>query len=76
MVLSEGRVAYLGEREGLVPFFSKLNFICPQNYNPSDYVMQIMSVIPGKEEKCKQRVSSYLLILPVVSSNCTIPIVD
>ena len=58
MVLSEGRVAYLGEREGLVPHLSQLNYICPINYNPADYAINILSVVPGKEETCKQRVSS------------------
>ncbi|KAI6652906.1 Protein white [Oopsacas minuta] len=58
MILSQGRVAYLGEREGMVAYFSKLNFMCPKNYNPADYVINILSVIPGKENVCKERIET------------------
>lgn len=29
---------------------------CPRNYNPADYYVQLLAVIPGKEESCKQAV--------------------
>ena len=63
MVLAEGRVAYMGEREGMIAHFSKLNFHCPTNYNPSDYVINVLSVVPGEEETCKQRVSLFVIIV-------------
>ena len=62
MVLAEGRVAYFGDREGMVPYLSKLNYSCPHNYNPSDYVINILSIIPDKEDTCRERVSSIFMV--------------
>lgn len=38
-------------------FVERLEAPCPRNYNPADYYVQLLAVIPGKEESCKQAVS-------------------
>lgn len=30
---------------------------CPRNYNPADYYVQLLAIIPGKEESCRQAVT-------------------
>lgn len=46
------------ERLGLLSDFSlRLEAPCPRNYNPADYYVQLLAVIPGKEESCKQAVA-------------------
>ncbi|PIA15045.1 hypothetical protein COEREDRAFT_75456 [Coemansia reversa NRRL 1564] len=38
MVLSEGRIVYLGERAGLVDYVAKLGYPCAMYSNPADHV--------------------------------------
>ena len=37
LLVSAGRVAYFGTKDGIVPFFSKLGFVCPKYCNPADF---------------------------------------
>lgn len=30
--------------------------ICPANYNPADFFIQLLAVVPGREETCRQTV--------------------
>jgi hypothetical protein len=39
--MREGRIFYQGPVEDLVAYFTSKGFLCPENYNPSDYVMDI-----------------------------------
>jgi hypothetical protein len=36
-----GIVFYQGPVDQIVPFYSQLGCICPENYNPSDFVMNL-----------------------------------
>ncbi|KAJ1958872.1 hypothetical protein EC988_000042 [Linderina pennispora] len=38
MVLSEGRIVYLGERHAFIPYFDNLGFPCPTYSNPADHL--------------------------------------
>lgn len=29
---------------------------CPKNYNPADYYIQLLAIIPSREESCKQAI--------------------
>ena len=40
-------------------FFSKLNYICPAQANPSDYFMRILSVNYPKTEKDDKMISAF-----------------
>lgn len=35
----------------------RLDAPCPHNYNPADYFVQLLAVVPGREESCKQAIS-------------------
>ena len=55
ILLSQGRVAYYGSSVDAMPFFSKLGFQCPTNYNPADFYIRELAIVPGKEGKCREK---------------------
>ncbi|RZB77475.1 ABC transmembrane transporter white, partial [Asbolus verrucosus] len=57
LLMSEGRTAFLGSPEEADMFFKELEAPCPKNYNPADYFIQLMAIVPEKEESCRQAVS-------------------
>ncbi len=50
-----GKTAYFGPTCGILPHFSKLGYDCPQYTNPSDFLMDIVSI--DSQSKDKQIVS-------------------
>nr|BDX53024.1 White [Dorcus rectus] len=56
LLMAEGSVAFLGTPEEADIFFSSLNAPCPHNYNPADYFIQLLAIVPGREEFCKQAI--------------------
>ncbi|XP_028399573.1 protein white-like isoform X2 [Dendronephthya gigantea] len=56
ILLADGRLAYVGSREDAVPYFERIGYQCPINYNPADYFVQILAFIPEKEEESKERI--------------------
>ncbi|CRK94468.1 CLUMA_CG007974, isoform A [Clunio marinus] len=40
-VLAEGSCIYQGSSRNVVPFLTSLDLICPESYNPADYVLEI-----------------------------------
>jgi len=50
LFMAEGRTAYIGDVPGANTFFEKCGFACPTNYNPADHYLQVLAVVPGKEE--------------------------
>ncbi|CAG2114057.1 unnamed protein product [Medioppia subpectinata] len=57
LLMADGRVAYLGKSENAIEYFSSLGLNCPNNYNPSDFYIKQLSVIPGKEVESKQKLN-------------------
>lgn len=39
--IAEGQCIYQGSSQNLVPFLSELDLICPESYNPADYLLEI-----------------------------------
>ncbi|XP_042868328.1 protein white-like isoform X2 [Penaeus japonicus] len=56
LLMAEGRVAFLGEVDAATKFLSSMDLHCPKQYNPSDYFIDQLSVQPGKELKCRQKI--------------------
>ena len=46
--LSQGRVAYFGDREASMDYFNRLGFPCPAYTNPSDHIIRCLSIIPAR----------------------------
>lgn len=40
--LKDGNIIYQGPTEEIVPYFAKMGRVCPNNYNPSDFVMTLV----------------------------------
>lgn len=32
--------------------------VCPSNYNPADYFVQVLAVVPGKEASCRHTINA------------------
>lgn len=50
MLLAEGKVTYFGDISNCTNYFSNLGYPCPLQFNPADYVMDIVSVDSRTEE--------------------------
>ncbi|CAG9760791.1 unnamed protein product [Ceutorhynchus assimilis] len=57
LLMSEGRIAFLGTPEAADLFFRELEAPCPKNYNPADYFIQLLAIVPGNEESCRNAVN-------------------
>ncbi|XP_054160064.1 protein white-like [Oppia nitens] len=55
LLMADGRVAYLGKAETALDYFSKLGLNCPNNYNPADFYIKQLAVIPGEEKQSKMK---------------------
>lgn len=42
--MKSGRIFYQGPTSEIVPRFSSLGCVCPSNFNPSDYIMQLSQI--------------------------------
>lgn len=56
LIMAEGRTAFLGAADEALEFFKSAGYPCPVNYNPADFFIQTLAVVPGKEETCRARV--------------------
>lgn len=56
-MVAAGRTAYLGPFTNLVPFFTSAGYECPSYYNPSDYIIQQVSVNPASRDECMARIN-------------------
>lgn len=53
LLMAEGRVAFLGTPNQAAEFFRQLNSPCPSNYNPADFYIQIIAVVPGQDQESR-----------------------
>nr|UOU03353.1 ATP-binding cassette subfamily G-like 2 [Brachionus rubens] len=56
-LLAEGRLAYLGDLNGAVQFFKSQSMFLPRNFNPADFYIRKLAVIPSDREKCLKSVN-------------------
>ncbi|CAH0395501.1 unnamed protein product [Bemisia tabaci] len=56
LLMAEGRVAFLGSPDDAFNFFKGLGASCPSNYNPADYYIQLLAIVPTQEEACRDHV--------------------
>lgn len=57
LLLADGRIAYFGELKDAVRHFSSIGYRCPENYNPADFYVQELAVIPGRELECRKKIN-------------------
>ncbi|KAH8386471.1 hypothetical protein KR093_000765 [Drosophila rubida] len=56
LLIAEGRVAFLGTPSEAVDFFSYVGAQCPTNYNPADFYVQVLAIVPGREVESRERI--------------------
>lgn len=56
LLMAEGRVAFLGTPQEAADFFNQMNAPCPNNYNPADFYVQHLAIVPGKEDESRDTI--------------------
>lgn len=56
LLVAEGRVAFLGTPKDANKFFTSLNAPCPTNYNPADFYVEMLAIVPGREDDSRLKV--------------------
>ncbi|XP_027197959.2 protein white-like [Dermatophagoides pteronyssinus] len=56
-LLTQGKLAFIGSSGEANEFFQSLGFNCPLNFNPADYYLRQISIIPGSKDECLQRIN-------------------
>jgi hypothetical protein len=60
-LLTEGRLAYAGPRLGALKFFASVGYECPPTYNPADFYVRTMAIVPDYADECRQKVAEISL---------------
>lgn len=70
LLLADGKVAFMGKQEEALGYFEQIGFKCPTNYNPAEFFVKTLAVVPGKEfeSRTKIDVSFFLLLLLLLST--------
>ena len=55
-LMAEGQVASMGSANAVMDYFDRIGYTCPKSYNPADFYIHTLAVIPGQEEQCRQKV--------------------
>eukprot|EP01102_Stenamoeba_stenopodia_P011105 TRINITY_DN3398_c0_g1_i1.p1 TRINITY_DN3398_c0_g1~~TRINITY_DN3398_c0_g1_i1.p1 ORF type:complete len:690 (+),score=155.05 TRINITY_DN3398_c0_g1_i1:118-2187(+) len=50
LLLADGQTAFLGDAKLAVPYFAKLGFECPEQFNPADYLLNILDEVPSSAD--------------------------
>ena len=57
LLMAEGRVAYLGDLNQCQNFFASNGLLCPDNYNPADFYIQNLAMVPANKEESLTRIA-------------------
>ncbi|CAG2116215.1 unnamed protein product, partial [Medioppia subpectinata] len=62
LLIADGRVAYMGNIGKVCQYeamntFSSLGYKCPTNFNPADFYIEQLAIIPGREDECKAKIN-------------------
>lgn len=56
LLMANGRVAFLGTPAEANDFFASLQAPCPTNYNPADFFVEKLAIVPGKEDESRETI--------------------
>uniref|UniRef100_A0A1B0D1T3 Uncharacterized protein n=1 Tax=Phlebotomus papatasi TaxID=29031 RepID=A0A1B0D1T3_PHLPP len=54
MLLAEGRVAFMGPPNNALGFFAEHGYVCPDAYNPADFMIGLLATYPGDENSSRR----------------------
>ena len=58
LLMAEGKIAFLGNSDEARDFFTICGYPCPPLFNPADHFVQVLAVVPGNEEQCRQNIAA------------------
>lgn len=56
LLMAEGRVAFIGAPAAANQFFAQMNAPCPNNYNPADFYVELLAIVPGSEDESRLKI--------------------
>lgn len=56
LLMANGRVAFLGTPNEANDFFTSLEAPCPTNYNPADFYVEQLAIVPCKEDESRDTI--------------------
>lgn len=56
LLMANGRIAFHGTPAEAYDFFASLNAPCPTNYNPADFYVETLAMVPGKEDESRENI--------------------
>lgn len=56
LLMANGRVAFLGTPTEANDFFAQLQAPCPTNYNPADFFVERLAIVPGIEDESRETI--------------------
>lgn len=58
LLMAEGKTAFLGPINEALHFFASQGMPCPPNYNPADFYIFTLAVVPGQEAETKKKIGA------------------
>jgi ABC-type multidrug transport system ATPase subunit len=55
--ISEGRLAFIGNKSDAADFFASMGYVCPINYNPADFYIKTLAISPFNREESVKKVN-------------------
>lgn len=59
-LMAEGKVAYFGNIHGAKDFFKSIHLPVPLNYNPADFYIKKLAVLPNSPKKSLEIIKVFL----------------
>lgn len=56
LLMANGRIAFHGKPNEAYDFFASLDAPCPTNYNPADFYVETLAIVPGKEDESRETI--------------------
>ena len=70
LLLSEGRTMYMGPSSNVVDYFHSIGYSCPENFNPSDFCLDLLSPDARSKELYEESSSRIVEIANLWSTHC------
>ncbi len=61
--LTEGKLAYIGDQLSAHAFFESQGFKCPDKYNPADFFIKTLSIVPHDKPRSMQKINVRIFFL-------------
>ncbi|XP_066997954.2 protein scarlet [Anabrus simplex] len=56
VLVADGRIAFIGTTADAINFFESQGYQCPRSYNPAEFFIRTLAVVPGSEETSRRAI--------------------